>query len=53
MHCHFRVQPREAPMSMSPFDRMLTFYDMEGINQAIFDSESGTVVKPIVRMAQD
>jgi aryl-alcohol dehydrogenase len=36
-----------------PYDRMLTFYDMEDINQAISDSESGTVVKPIVRMAQD
>ena len=36
-----------------PYDRMLTFYDMEGINQAISDSESGTVVKPIVRMTQD
>jgi aryl-alcohol dehydrogenase len=36
-----------------PYDRLLTFYEMEGINQAIADSESGTVVKPIVRMTQD
>ncbi len=36
-----------------PYDRMLTFYDMENINQAIADSESGAAVKPVVRMAQD
>jgi aryl-alcohol dehydrogenase len=36
-----------------PYDRMLKFYDMKDINQAISDSESGTVVKPIVRMSQD
>ncbi len=36
-----------------PYDRMLKFYDMENINQAIADSESGTVVRPIVRMAHN
>jgi aryl-alcohol dehydrogenase len=36
-----------------PYDRLLKLYDMEDINQAIFDSESGMVVKPVVRMAQD
>jgi aryl-alcohol dehydrogenase len=36
-----------------PYDRMLKFYDMENINQAIADSESGAAVKPVVRMAQD
>jgi aryl-alcohol dehydrogenase len=35
-----------------PYDRLLKFYDMEDINQAIADSESGTVVKPVVRMGQ-
>jgi aryl-alcohol dehydrogenase len=35
-----------------PYDRLLKFYDMEDINQAISDSESGAVVKPVVRMAQ-
>jgi aryl-alcohol dehydrogenase len=36
-----------------PYDRMLEFYDLENINQAIADSESGAAVKPVVRMAQD
>ena len=34
-----------------PYDRMLKFYEMENINQAITDSESGAAVKPVVRMA--
>jgi aryl-alcohol dehydrogenase len=34
-----------------PYDRMLKFYDMQDINQAIADSESGAAVKPVVRMA--
>lgn len=33
-----------------PYDRMLKFYEMEDINQAIADSESGETIKPIVRM---
>lgn len=33
-----------------PFDKLITFYDFEDINQAIADSTSGKVIKPIVRM---
>jgi aryl-alcohol dehydrogenase len=33
-----------------PFDRLVTFYDFDDINQAIDDSESGAVIKPVVRM---
>lgn len=33
-----------------PFDRLVTFYPFEEINQAIQDSESGRTIKPIVRM---
>lgn len=32
-----------------PFDRLVKFYDLADINQAIADSESGLVLKPIVR----
>jgi aryl-alcohol dehydrogenase len=32
-----------------PFDRLVTFYSMEQINEAIHDSESGKSIKPIVR----
>ncbi len=32
-----------------PFDRLVKFYDLADINQAIEDSESGRVLKPIVR----
>lgn len=34
-----------------PYDRLITHYDFDDINQAIHDSEIGTVVKPVVRMA--
>jgi aryl-alcohol dehydrogenase len=33
-----------------PFDRLVKFYNLEQINQAIEDSESGKTVKPIIRM---
>ncbi|MBD1549639.1 NAD(P)-dependent alcohol dehydrogenase [Roseibium aggregatum] len=33
-----------------PFDRLVTFYDFENINDAIRDSEAGRAIKPIVRM---
>jgi aryl-alcohol dehydrogenase len=33
-----------------PFDKLLTFYDLEDINQAANDSSSGAVVKPVIRM---
>lgn len=32
-----------------PFDKLIKFYDLQDINQAIADSESGRVLKPIVR----
>ncbi len=34
-----------------PFDRLVTFYPLENINEAIHDSESGKAIKPIVRMS--
>ena len=33
-----------------PFDKLVTFYPFEKINDAIHDSESGATIKPIVRM---
>ncbi len=33
-----------------PFDRLIEFYDLEGINQAAEDSEEGTAIKPVLRM---
>lgn len=33
-----------------PFDRLVKFYDLEDINQAVEDSESGETIKPVVRM---
>jgi aryl-alcohol dehydrogenase len=33
-----------------PFDKLVTFYPFAKINDAIHDSETGKVVKPIVRM---
>ncbi len=33
-----------------PFDRLVKFYDLDQINQAIADSESGQTIKPIIRM---
>ena len=33
-----------------PFERLVQFYELEEINQAIADSESGLVVKPVIRM---
>jgi aryl-alcohol dehydrogenase len=34
-----------------PVDRLMTFYDFDRINEAVADAESGTVVKPVLRMA--
>lgn len=34
-----------------PFDRLIAFYPLERINEAVRDAEEGRVVKPIVRMA--
>lgn len=33
-----------------PFDRLVTFYALDDINQAMQDSESGRAIKPIIRM---
>lgn len=33
-----------------PFDRMITFYPFEEINQAVADMEKGRVIKPILRI---
>lgn len=33
-----------------PFDKLVQFYDLDDINQAMADSESGKVIKPILRM---
>lgn len=35
-----------------PYDRMIRFYELDDINQAIADSESGVTIKPVVRMPQ-
>lgn len=34
-----------------PFDRLVKFYDLEDINQAAEDSESGVSMKPVLRMS--
>lgn len=33
-----------------PFDKLVKFYDMDQIEQALEDSKSGAVIKPILRM---
>ncbi len=33
-----------------PFERLLTYYPQSQINQAIEDSQKGSVVKPVIRM---
>ena len=33
-----------------PFDRLVTFYPFDRINDALHDSEAGKVVKPVLRM---
>jgi aryl-alcohol dehydrogenase len=35
-----------------PFDRLVKFYDFNLFNEAIADSESGRVIKAIIRMSQ-
>ena len=34
-----------------PYDRLVKFYDLDQINQAAEDSESGEVLKPVLRMS--
>lgn len=38
---------------MLPFDRLLTHYRLEDINQAAADCSSGDVVKPVIVMTGD
>ncbi|WP_151448686.1 NAD(P)-dependent alcohol dehydrogenase [Lacisediminimonas profundi] len=33
-----------------PFDKLVTFYELENINQAMADMEAGKAIKPIIRM---
>ena len=33
-----------------PFDRLITFYPFDKINQAVEDMEKGRVIKPVLRM---
>jgi aryl-alcohol dehydrogenase len=33
-----------------PFDKLIRFYTLEEINQALEDSEKGVTVKPVIRM---
>jgi len=33
-----------------PFDKMIKFYELEQINQAVVDAEKGITLKPIIRM---
>jgi aryl-alcohol dehydrogenase len=33
-----------------PFDRLVEYYEMDQIEQALEDSRSGRVIKPILRM---
>jgi len=34
-----------------PFDRLVKFYNLDQINEAIHDSENGKAIKPIIRMS--
>jgi aryl-alcohol dehydrogenase len=34
-----------------PFDKLVKFYGLDDINQAVHDSETGVTVKPVLRMA--
>ncbi|CUX68753.1 NAD(P)-dependent alcohol dehydrogenase (plasmid) [Agrobacterium tumefaciens] len=36
-----------------PFEKLVQFYDLSDINQAMADSESGKVIKPIVKMKHE
>lgn len=37
---------------MFPFDKLISFYNFEDINQAFSDSASGSVIKPIVKLSE-
>jgi aryl-alcohol dehydrogenase len=34
-----------------PFDKLITYYTLEEINQAIEDSKKGTTIKPVIKLA--
>ncbi len=34
-----------------PFDKLITFYDFDQINQALEDSEKGRTIKAVLRFA--
>ena len=34
-----------------PFDRLVTYYELDRIEDAFRDCEAGTTIKPIVRMS--
>ena len=36
-----------------PFDKLIKYYDLEEINDAIAETESGKVLKAVVRMPID
>ena len=36
-----------------PFDKLIKYYDLEEINDAIAETESGKVLKAVVRMPSD
>ena len=36
-----------------PLDRLIRFYDLQDINQAMHDSESGVTVKPVIRVCAE
>jgi len=36
-----------------PFDRLVKYYAFDQIEQALEDSKSGTVIKPILRISQE
>jgi aryl-alcohol dehydrogenase len=33
-----------------PVERLMTFYDFDRIQEAAHDAETGTVIKPVLRM---
>jgi aryl-alcohol dehydrogenase len=33
-----------------PLDRLVTYYELDQINQAVEDSEKGRAIKPVLRM---
>lgn len=41
-----------SQMDLFPFERLLKFYKFEDINQAIADSKSGAVIKPVLVMPE-